>query len=181
MTQILRVVGLSGDFSRIPPDVLSAAWDRGSAVHEAIAAHHYEYDFDLAPEWKPWVDAYLRFAEESKHVPTVSEGYVRHDAWGYCGRLDRIGWVTLEGFTGHRTVLDFKSGGAEAVDLQLAGYAAAWNAMHVKEPIDRSAAVALRKDGTYRFIPFDLRAAIPEWYATVTVYRRLMRARGGKQ
>lgn len=183
VTTILRVVGLSGNFSQIPPDILNAARDRGSAVHAAIEAHHYGYDFDLDPEYKPWFDAYLRFVEETGHVPIVSENEVVHEAWGYCGHPDRIGWLTLKDFTGHRTVLDFKSGGSEGVEWQLAAYAAAWNAQHPTEPIDRAVAVALRKNGTYRLLPardgrvgVDLRQATPVFYAAVTVFR----ARGGK-
>ena len=178
VTAILQAVGLGPDLTRVPPDILEATRDRGTQVHAGIEALHYGYDYEIDPEYKPWLDAYLRFVEETQHVPIISEGYVRNDAWGYEGHPDRIGWLTLKGFVGHRTVIDFKSGAAEGVDLQLAGYAAAYNAMNPKAQIDRAGAVALRKDGTYRFIPVDLRAATPIWYAAVTVYRERVRRHG---
>lgn len=176
VTQILGVVGLSGDFSHVPADMMEIARHRGSAVHAAIEAHHYGYEHDLEPQWKPWFDAYLRFSEETKDQPIVSEALVIHDAWGYCGHVDRVSWLTVKDFAGHRTVLDFKSGAADGVAYQLAGYAEAYNAMHPTERVDRAAAVALRKNGTYRLVPVDLRTATPVWYAAVTVFR----ARGGK-
>lgn len=188
VTTILKVVGLAPDFSMIPEDTLNAARDRGTAVHAAIEGHHYGYETALAPEHKPWFDAYLRFVEQTAHVPIVSENEVVNEAWGYCGHPDRIGWLTLEGFTGHRTVIDFKSGASAGVEWQLAAYAAAWNAQHPQQPIDRAVAVALKKNGTYRLLPehrgqdgkmqigVDLKAATTVWQAAVVVFH----ARGGK-
>lgn len=188
VTTILKAVGLTPDFSMIPADVLSRAQARGTDVHAAIEGHHYGYTTDLNPEYKPWYDAYLRFVEETEHVPIVSENEVVNEAWGYCGHPDRIGWLTLADFAGHRTVIDFKSGAAGGVEYQLAGYAAAWNAQHPKEPIDRAVAVALKKNGTYRLLPerrgvngttqigVDLKAATAVWQAAVVVFK----ARGGK-
>ena len=177
VTEILDAAGLGFDPSGIDPDVLVAVRARGSAVHEAIAAAHYGYDVDLAPEHKPFMGAYGRFVDETKHEAIASEYEMIDTRWRVIGHLDRVGWVHVDGFTGHRTIFDFKTGGAKGVEYQLAAYVALWNATRPGELVDRAAAVALRRDGTYRFLPVDLKGTMahgftPEqvWYAAVTLW-----------
>ena len=177
VTQILAATGLTVDFSTIDQLVLAAAQERGSAVHEAILSEHYGFDFDLAPEWAPYMDAYRKFAAETSHVPLVSEYEVVSRRWKVIGHLDRMGLLTLERFTGHRVLIDFKTGGAQGVEVQLAAYVSLYNEMHPKEPVTRAAAVALRRDGTYRIHAVDVKAPMAHgftptqvWHAAVTLW-----------
>lgn len=68
VTQILQRSGLI-DFSHIPTAVMTAARNRGAAVHQAV--HYYnEGDLDPSfqqdfPEYWPYVAAWLRFLDDS--------------------------------------------------------------------------------------------------------------------
>jgi len=171
VTTILNAVGLGPDLSMVPPDVLTAAQQRGTAVHEAIEAIVYGY-FDGAPDAsiKGYLDAYQRFVAESGYTPIAAEFEVVHEAWRYVGHPDQIGWLGK-----HRILLDFKTGIADGVEYQLAAYAAAYNAQHPTEPVTAAAAIALRRDGTYRYHEVDVEEAKPVWLAAVTVYHARMR------
>jgi hypothetical protein len=171
VTHILETVGLGPDFGGIPPAVLEKARARGSAVHAAIEAHAYGYlePAMLTPTVAPYFSAYQKFLAESAHEATCSEIEVVHPAWQYVGHPDRIGWLMQR-----RALLDWKT--AETVDvrcatLQLAAYRMAWNAMHPAEPIDLTAVVQFKRDGTYRFHDVNARAVEQVFLAAVTVYR----------
>jgi hypothetical protein len=148
VTQILSAAGLAPDFGFAAPDVLEAARARGTAVHAACEADHYGYEVDLPSEAAPYLDAYRKFVAESGHEPLISEFEVVHPGWGYVGHPDRLGWLV-----GRRTILDWKT--AESVDLAYSGrqlclYRLAWNAQHPAEPVEATAVVQLKEDGTYR-------------------------------
>lgn len=148
VTEILTAAGLAPDFRMVAPDVLERARARGQAVHAAIEADHYGYEYDLPAEGAPYLDAYRKFLAESGHEPIISEFEVRHPGWQYVGHPDRIGWLL-----GRRTLFDWKC--TESVDLpytgrQLALYRLAWNAEHPTELVEATAALQLKSDGTYR-------------------------------
>lgn len=170
VSRILRETGLGFDPSGIDPQVLAAARDRGQTVHAAIEANHYGFDYALAPEYQPFMDAYARFVEETKHQPLVSEYQGVHAAWRYRWQLDRVGLLDLPNFVGYRTVIDFKSGGGGGVEVQLAAYALGWNAMHPATPVERAAAVELRRDGTYRVLPVDIRQPMAHGFTPEQVW-----------
>lgn len=169
VTHILESLGLGPDFVRVAPDVLALARQRGSAVHDAIEADAYGYldRAELTPEITPYYLAYRRFIDESGHEAIGSEIEVVHPTWQYIGHLDRVGWLV-----GKRVILDWKSGEFDerASSLQLAGYRLAWNAAHPTEPVDLTAVLQLRADGSYRV--HDVNAALYEhvFLAAVTVY-----------
>lgn len=171
VTDILADVGLGPDLSRVPAAVLAAARARGSAVHALPEAHHYGYlDLvDITPEAAPYFGGYLKFLADSGHEPIRSEFEVIHPAWHYRGHPDRVGWLT-----GRRVLLDWKT--AEVIELapcglQLAGYRLAWNAMHPTEPVDLTAVVQLKADGTYRYHDLAPAAYEDTFLAAVLVYR----------
>lgn len=172
VSEILREAGLGPDLSRIPADVLESARDRGAAVHAAIEALTYGYldEADVTPIVAPYLDAYRRFVAESGYQAKYAEVEVIHPAWRYQGHPDSIGFLV-----GRRLLVDFKSGGAEGVEYQLAGYRAAWNFTHPTEPVEAVAALMLRRDGTYRFNEQSWIEAEPIWLACVTVYHARQR------
>ena len=171
VTQVLAAVGLGPDFTSIPPAILEIAAKRGTMVHEAIEALAYGYFDESAVDFEilPYLDAYRCFVAESGHEAIGSEIVVEHPTWRYQGHLDRVGWLVKR-----RCILDWKAVATvdvRAAALQLAGYRCAWNAQHPTAPVDLTAVVQLKGDGTYRY--HDLPAAEVEhvFLAALTVYR----------
>lgn len=73
LTQIFRLCGLT-DYSMIPPAVLQHAQQRGTAVHDLLAAHQRYGEIDeawLTEETAPRFQAYLQFRRENHFVPDV--------------------------------------------------------------------------------------------------------------
>lgn len=167
VTRILQAVGLGPDLSAVPVDVLEAARDRGVRIHEAVEALVYGYldDLTIDAETEPYVDAYKKFVADSGYEAQYAEIEVRHEAWRYRGHPDNVGWIL-----GKRILIDLKSGGAERVQYQLAGYKAAWDAQRPTEPVDSIAAVLLRRDRSYRFIEYVYDDAAPIFFAAATVF-----------
>lgn len=170
VTAILNDLGLSPDFSGIPPAVLDAARDRGVALHQAVEAVVYGYldEGSLSPDVMTRLDAYRKFITESGYTTTHTEIRVEHPAWGYCGHPDSIGWLS-----GKRTLLDWKA--IDSLDVapasyQLAAYALAWDASHPKEPIAVAGVVQLKSDGRYSFHEIDRAEAERIWLCAVAVY-----------
>lgn len=115
VTQIIRAVGLGVAPIGIAPAVLEAARARGAAVHAAIELHGYGAlePSDVAPETKPYLDAYERFVADYAHEPIVSEYEVVHPGWDYCfppGSLVMVerGAVPIEELTLSDRVIDMQ-------------------------------------------------------------------------
>ena len=173
VTAILDAVGLGPDFSLVSPAVLEAARARGTLVHAAIEADHYRFVVDLPAPFAPYLDAYRKFVAESGHEPVRSEFEVTHPQWRYRGHPDRIGWLL-----GKRVILDWKC--TEQPDLpaagrQLAAYRLAWNVEHPTEPVESTAVLQLKSDGTYRLHELDPQESEPTFLAAVLVYQARQR------
>lgn len=126
VTQILRMTGVSADFSQVPAETLERKRQIGQAVH--AAAHYFDegdlVESSLAPEVIPYLEAWMRFRSDRGFVPELLETVVYSRVWHYIGRFDRLGKLARE----NRTILlDLKIGDpdAAAADLQTAGYLAA--------------------------------------------------------
>lgn len=71
LTQVFRLQGLT-DYSMIAPDVLRRAQERGTAVHDLIAAHQRWGEIDeswLTDDTRPRFEAYLKFRKENHFEP----------------------------------------------------------------------------------------------------------------
>lgn len=180
VTHILDAMGLGPDFSRVRPEDLERARQRGSLVHAAIELHGYGAEPEPLPaEAQPYFDGYLKFVRDTWHEPIVSEYEVTSTRWGFVGHLDRVGWLDAK-----RTLFDWKNTAVmddEYVGWQLAGYRAAWNEQRPKEPIEQLVGVQLRADGTYRLFPITAVAqAESVFLSAVTVYRARAARNGGQ-
>ncbi len=119
VSDAIQAAGLK-DFSRIAPDVLEHARQRGTAVHSAC---HYldEGDLDWAtvsPEIEPYVRAWERFKKETGVELLGIEKPLFHATLGYAGTPDRV--VNLYP---HKGIIDLKTYAPDAVTgIQLAGY-----------------------------------------------------------
>ncbi len=143
VTQILRAAGLIDDQWFTDESCI-----RGSYV--AKATHYYDQG-DLAVETvdpiiKPYLDAWIRFREESKIEVLASEERVYHSIYRYAGTLDR-----RARWRGKEMIIDIKTGAeSDWHELQTAGYAMTFNRSIA------TGAVYLKNDGAYRFVQHDL-------------------------
>jgi hypothetical protein len=181
--EILQAVGLAPDYSVVPPPILARASARGTAVHEAIAEHAAGTLWGVEPHIKPYLDAYERFLADTGHEVICGEVELCHPELRFVGHPDRIGWLNND----KRCLLDWKT--SERLEIppvayQLAGYRILWHREHPTEPIEVSAAVQLRRDGTYRLYDpeqerYRITAAEAEriFLAAVTVYHAVARDR----
>lgn len=187
VTQVLAEMGLGPNYAGIAPEVLHRASQRGIALHKTIALHHKgTLDVErLHPEIRPGYDAYLRFLQDTGHVPWASEFEVVHPEWDYVGHPDRLGHHG-ESRLG-AAIYDWKyvaSLDVEAVTYQVAAYRAAVNAKGVQDGVYdggavRGYAVHLKRDGTYRLISLTegLDEAERIFYAALIVWRARQRRR----
>lgn len=147
VTEVLKMGGWI-DFSGVDPAVLSRAAARGTFVHEASELiDEDDLDWSTVPrEWEGYVRAYADFRQASDLEIVASEEIVRNEAYRYCGQLDRRG--TLRG---RPCIVDIKTSyqPSDTWGIQIAGYAATFKGVSH----DRYA-LWLRRDGTYRLIPY---------------------------
>lgn len=132
------------DFGGASPDVLRAAADFGTHVHEACALLvRGELDWDaLDVALVPYVIGAQRFLDESGFVVIAAELRVGHAELRYAGTLDLLGeW------RGQRALVDWKSGAVpRTVGPQTSGYAMAYHAHH-GEQVRRRYCVELKPHG----------------------------------
>lgn len=167
VTAVLADLGLGPDLSRVAPDVLEVARERGAAVHRAVEALTYGYydEADVHPDAAPYVAAYQKFVAESGFQPIAAEIEVTHPVWRFRGHPDVIGWLN-----GRRGVIDVKTGVSDGAAYQVAAYCDAWSAERPQEPVLWGAILHLHDDRGYRLEDVSLPAALPVWRAALIVY-----------
>ncbi len=119
VTEIIRSAGLV-DFSRVPPETLRMARERGTAVHAACHLYDHgtlDYASLDAVIW-PYLEAWDKFIRQSNVMFDMSEHavYSRH---GYAGTFDRLAMVA-----GKPAILDIKTSEiiSQATGVQLSAY-----------------------------------------------------------
>jgi hypothetical protein len=131
------------DFDAVPPRVLKAASDFGTAVHLACELDDLgELDIErLDASLVPYLMAWRKFSADHSVTWDLIEHPVYHGTMRYAGTLDRFGLVS-----GQRTVVDIKSSVQlyPSVGPQLAAYGNA-----LAEPFAQRMAVQLKADSTY--------------------------------
>ena len=103
--------------------VMRAAGERGTAVHEAIEAAMQGKDISDLAKTDPYVNGALKYLNEVKPQPLVTEASVYSDSLQVAGTLDFNGTLGAYPETGICTV-DYKTGNNIWPDhaIQLAGY-----------------------------------------------------------
>jgi hypothetical protein len=136
---------------------MEAAAERGTAVHEAAQQLDSTGTADIPDEYAPYLQAYAAFLREHDVEWMLIEQPLYHPQHLYAGTIDRYG--TVDGF---HTLVDLKTTytiykplcGAQLnlyrLMLIIRGY-----------PVQRLAILHLKKDGTYRFVRFDIDDIIP--------------------
>jgi hypothetical protein len=140
-----------------PSWAMEAAAERGTAVHEAAQQLDSTGTADIPDEYAPYLQAYAAFLREHDVEWMLIEQPLYHPQHLYAGTIDRYGIVD-----GFHTLVDLKTTytiykplcGAQLnlyrLMLIIRGY-----------PVQRLAILHLKKDGTYRFVRFDIDDIIP--------------------
>ena len=141
--------------------------ERGHHVHLATELFD-EDDLDettLDSVVAGYLDGWKRFREEMDFVPTQIEMIVHNTAYGYCGKLDRLG--KFRDKPNRKIMLDIKSGAKEWWHpLQTMAYVTCLD----DGPYDRYA-LYLTADGKYKLVPHTRRADLQDWLCTVRIYQ----------
>jgi hypothetical protein len=140
-----------------PSWAMEAAAERGTAVHEAAQQLDSTGTADIPDEYAPYLQAYAAFLREHDVEWMLIEQPLYHPQYLYAGTIDRYGIVD-----GFHTLVDLKTTytiykplccaqlNLYRLMLIIRGY-----------PVQRLAILHLKKDGTYRFVRFDIDDIIP--------------------
>jgi len=147
LPHVTQVLAPFQDFSRISPEVLEHAAQRGTTVHQACAIYA-EAEFWAPPldaEADPYFQSFQRWFDERVFQVLGVEMRVVHRAHGYTGTLDLV--VVIMGDT-LPTIIDIKTPATTnpAWKAQLAAYKAAWEDM-TSQKAGRVASLRLRANG----------------------------------
>ena len=164
VTQILEAEGIS-DFSRVPPEVLTAAKLRGTAVHKATEyLDQGRLDWTtVSDEVANYLSAWMRFKTECGVQILDIEQRV-YSPTGYAGTIDRT--LMMDGV---HWLMDIKTGNpTRAAAIQTAAYQYAYKS----QEYGRRAAIQISADGTYRIHPYeaDLMDDLNVFMAALTLY-----------
>jgi hypothetical protein len=163
VTQVLKLAGLSPDYSSVDPEVLERARAIGVATAKGIELliQGRLDPSSVHPEIAPRLSAARRFLEDFHVSPELVEAEIRSERWGVLGHPDLVG--ILGAPSGPvRAIVDWKcieSPSAEHVAYfrrqVCGGYGQLWESEEPKRPVGRYLAVCLRSDGSYEV--FELR------------------------
>jgi hypothetical protein len=160
------------DFSMIPPEVLRAKGDLGTAVH--LCCELFDEDnldeSSVLDDWRPYVDAWARFVTQAKFIVTEIEQKVFHPGLFYAGQLDRIGYLD-----GEPVILDIKTTStmSAAVGCQLIAYEEARKAdpdYSGPEKYKRIA-VQLKPDGKFAMHEYKEKMDWPTFVSLLTIHQ----------
>ena len=150
ISSVTEILAPWADFSHIDPAVLAHAAERGTKLHDYVAAHLLgEWIPRVEAEVVPYFDSFKRWADMVEDVVSVEREYVC-DCFGYLGHVDAV--LRLKGDSG-LTLIDWKSPILESKTwpLQIAG--GYWHLVekHSVPPLpvelQRCGAIQCRKDG----------------------------------
>lgn len=169
VSDAIQAAGLK-DFSRIAPDVLEHARQRGTAVH---AACHYLDEGDLnwetvSPEVEPYVRAWERFKRDVPSVMMEKEIPLYHATLGFAGTPDRI--MEMSGDGGRRITIDLKTYRPDAVTgVQLAAYSLLRWGPQPSWDVPKRWGLWLKDDGKYQLTDFTDRGDEAVFLACLTI------------
>lgn len=154
------------DYSKVPAATLERARQLGTAVHRMTELYDLD-DLDtdsLSAELLPYLTAWMKFRADTGFVPETIECRLHHPTLRYAGTSDRTGIIRRR-----RAVVDIKKMLVlgPVVGVQLSAYQELHRAAGT-EVLDRYG-LGLRKDGTYRLVPFNSKTDWPTFLALLTL------------
>lgn len=172
VTQILSPLY---NFDMVSKEVLAAKSYLGTCVHLATELYDQgDLDEDaLAPEIRPYLDAWIKFRHEAGFEPLRIEARVFHPIHQYAGTLDRTGYCG-DSFE----MVDIKTCAAvdPAAGVQTAAYCEAYVKTFPTDPKPtRRRIVQLRPDGTYRAPYMEDKNDWPTFLSLLTIHNYIKR------
>ena len=161
-------------YSDAPVWQMEAAAERGTAVHAATECLDKHGTVSVEEEYRPYIEAYAAFRREHDVRWELIEYAAYHPAHRYAGTIDRYG--TVDGFL---TLLDIKTTYRVYKPLCSASlnlYRMILEALGMG--VERLLILHLKKDGSYKLIPFEFDDTVP--LALITLHTALKRRRRGK-
>lgn len=137
------------DFSMVPPDILEAAKQRGTRVHDAV---HFWLDGDLDAEsineeTHGYVMAAAAFVNKWRVTPTLVERFIHSPQHRFAGRVDLEAMIERSQSGHDLAVIDWKSGLVQpSHELQVTGYVST----RPDPRAYRRMTVELHTDGTFK-------------------------------
>ena len=148
---------------------LDAAADRGTRVHKLCEVLDLYGKADVPDDLLPYIQAYLQFRKDHTIQWEKVEAAFSHPTDRYAGTIDRYGLLD-----GAHALVDIKTNYAVqkplcAASLNLYRRMLEANSLQV----DLLYILHLRKDGTYRLLPYEADDALPD--ALLTLHRTLQK------
>jgi len=121
MLTVTQVLGKYADFSKIKPEVLRAACDRGTNLHACISGMFEDLWSKEDPAIAGYLQSFKRWREEFVVETALVEKRLISEKWGYSGKID---WVGRMRGDNKLRVIDWKSPlvGTLIHKLQVAAY-----------------------------------------------------------
>lgn len=143
LPSVTKILSPWSDFSRVPPDVLAKAVDRGIKVHAACRALVYGLWPLVDVDTLAYITSFAGWLESSHFQVIASEIELADHNLGFCGHPDLIGEIA-----GEKIVIDLKTPATVAPTwrLQLAAYRHLAT-LHLNFPVNRVATLRLSRDG----------------------------------
>jgi hypothetical protein len=145
--RVTEILGPYSDFSKVPSDVLEAAQERGTAVHEACAAYALGLYSPVSEELAGYFESFRSWFDRFVVEVCAVEERVEHPKLGYCGHLDFCGLISGVRPKPVMAIVDYKSPMVESLTWH-AQCAAYKEAAKEKYHVEVCGALMLRKDGS---------------------------------
>lgn len=154
---------------------LDAAADRGTRVHKLCEVLDLYGKADVPDDLLPYVQAYLQFRRDHNVVWDKVEHAAHHPIDRYAGTIDRAGLVD-----GKRAIVDLKTSAVVQRPLALAQLNLYRRMLEHDSDWQAEALyiLQLKKDGSYKLIPFDRDDALPA--ALLKLHRTLQKKPRGR-
>lgn len=167
VTQLLEPI--KPDFAGIPPSVLEAKRELGTAVHLACELDDDDdLDEDSVPEAvAPYLAAWRAFKSDTGAEVLMNEQKLAHRSLRYAGTLDRLVRVR----SGDVYLVDLKTAISMSASFgpQLCGYQLLLDESIYDLKLARKG-LQLRKDGTYRLVPYNNPNDMAAFRACLSLY-----------
>jgi hypothetical protein len=117
---VTTVIDPWADWSKIPPDILQYACDRGTEVDRLCGCIVREEFAIVSPECQPYIDSFLKWYDLLVEKTILDHERLAHPVWRYHGELD----IFCQLKDGRNALIDLKTPVAlkKAWRLQLSGY-----------------------------------------------------------
>lgn len=154
---------------------MEAAADRGTTVHKAAEALDRKGCAEISDDYSPYLEAYAAFRKEHEVLWELIEYPFYHPEYRFAGTIDRYG--TVDGF---KTLLDIKTTYTVYKPLCSASLNLYRLMLEARQKeVEKLLILHLKKDGTYRLMPFVFDDDVP--LALITLNTALQKRRNRRK